>query len=125
MTDYRYRGCVSPDFDYEMKFAALIITLFVLTSGYLIPYQNGQVWLRWIFWINSMGLAFSVLMMNEFKRLVLTCTSESLARVHYAWCCPATDIVQTPSGPEYGNLVNQVCTLPGGTSGSTQIHGSE
>lgn len=73
-----FRGCLSPDFDYAMKFAAVVITLFVLTSGYLIPYQNEQVWLRWIYWINSMGLGFSVLMMNEFKRLTMTCTAESL-----------------------------------------------
>lgn len=74
----RQRGCLSPDFDYAMKFASVIITLYVITSGYLVPYQHGQVWLRWIFWVNSMGLGFSILMMNEFKRLVLTCTSDSL-----------------------------------------------
>ena len=125
MINNRYRGCVSLDFDYAIKFASLIITFFVLTSGYLIPYQNGKVWLRWIFWINSMGLGFSVLMMNEFKHLILTCTSESLARVQCSQCSSATNLVQMPSGPEYGNLANQVCTLPGGISGSAQIRGSE
>lgn len=33
--------------------------------------------------------------------------------------------MQIPSGPDYGDLANQVCTLPGGNPGSTQIRGSE
>ena len=104
---FRTVGCLCPDFDYAMKFAAVIITLFVLTSGYLIQYQSEQVWLRWIFYLNALGLGFSVLMMNEFKRLTLTCTSANLI----------------PSGSGYHDLMHQVCTLAGGTSGSSQIPG--
>ena len=106
---FRTLGCLCPDFDYAMKFAAMVITLFVLTSGYLIPYQNEKKWLRWIFWINALGLGFSDLMMNEFRRLTLTCASSSLV----------------PSGPSYGNIANQVCTLPGGSAGSSRIPGSD
>jgi len=106
---FRTVGCLCPDFDYAMKFAATVITLFVLTSGYLIPYQNERKWLRWIFWINALGLGFSDLMMNEFGRLNLTCTSDSLV----------------PVGGAYRNIANQVCTLPGGSAGSTLISGSE
>ena len=106
---FRILGCVCPDFDYAMKFAAIVITLFVLTSGYLIPYQNEKKWLRWIFWINSLGLGFSALMMNEFGRLTMTCTSPSLV----------------PFGPSYRNIANQVCTLPGGPAGSTRISGTD
>lgn len=102
-------GCLCPDFDYAMKFAAIIINIFVLTSGYLISYQNEKKWLRWIFWINSVGLGFSGLMMNEFGRLTLTCTSTSLV----------------PSGPSYGNISHQVCTLPGGSAESDQVSGSD
>ncbi|KAI9871192.1 MAG: hypothetical protein M1830_003216, partial [Pleopsidium flavum] len=105
---FRTIGCLCPDFDYAMKFAAVIITMFVLTSGYLIQYQGEQVWLRWIFYINALGLGFSVLMMNEFKRLTLTCSPNSLI----------------PSGPGYSDLAHQVCTLPGGSPGSNQIPGS-
>jgi len=106
---FRTLGCLCPDFDYAMKFAAVVITLFVLTSGYLIPYQNERKWLRWIFWINALGLGFSNLMMNEFGRLTLKCTSESLV----------------PVRGSYGSIANQVCTLPGGTAGSNMIPGSE
>ena len=49
---FRIIGCLSPDFDYAVKFAVVSITLFITTSGYLIQYQSEQVWLRWIYYIN-------------------------------------------------------------------------
>ncbi|CUS08831.1 unnamed protein product [Tuber aestivum] len=106
---FRTIGCVCPDFDYAMKFAAIIITFFVLTSGYLIPDQAQGKWVSWIFYINGLGLGFSSLMMNEFKRLTLTCTSDSLV----------------PSGPGYENLRYQTCTLLGSSPGSSDIDGGD
>jgi len=105
---FRTVGCLCPDFDYAIKFAAVIITLFVICSGYIIQYQSQQVWLRWIFYINVLGLGFSALMMNEFERLTMRCTSESLI----------------PSGPGYSNIDNQVCTLAGSTAGSAIVSGT-
>lgn len=105
---FRTLGCVCPDFDYAMKFASIVITFFVLTSGYLIQYQNEQVWLRWIFYINSLGLGFASLMMNEFSRLTMTCTEDSLV----------------PVGPGYEDMKHQACTLPGGEPGSNIVPGS-
>lgn len=106
---FRTIGCLCPDFDYAIKFAAVIITLFVITSGYIIQYQSQQVWLRWIFYINALGLGFAAMMMNEFSRLTMTCTSESLI----------------PSGPGYDSLENQVCTLPGSRAGSDVVRGTD
>lgn len=40
---FRTIGCLCPDFDYAIKFVAVIITLFVITSGYIIQYQSEQV----------------------------------------------------------------------------------
>lgn len=45
---FRIIGCLSPDFDYAIKFAVVVITLFITTSGYLIQYQSEQEWLRWV-----------------------------------------------------------------------------
>ncbi|KAJ5737639.1 uncharacterized protein N7483_002764 [Penicillium malachiteum] len=104
---FRTIGCVSPDFDYAMKFAAVMITLFVLTSGYLIQWSSGQVWLRWIYYINPFGLGFSSLMINEFSRLTMKCTSTSLV----------------PNGAGYDDIAHQACTLAGGESGSDIIPG--
>ncbi|EXJ91968.1 hypothetical protein A1O3_00518 [Capronia epimyces CBS 606.96] len=105
---FRTVGCVCPDFDYAIKFAAVIITLFVITSGYLIQYQSQQVWLRWIFYINALGLGFAAMMMNEFERLTMRCTAESLV----------------PSGPGYNSIDHQVCTLPGSEAGSNDVSGT-
>lgn len=105
---FRAIGCICPDFDYAIKFVAIIITLFVLTSGYMISYEAEKVWLRWIFWINALGLGFASLMANEFSRIDLECTGESLI----------------PSGPGYDSLANQVCTLPGSIPGQAYVSGS-
>ncbi|ORX96976.1 ABC-2 type transporter-domain-containing protein [Clohesyomyces aquaticus] len=106
---FRTVGCLCPDFDVAIRLAATIITLFVLTSGYLIQWQSEQVWLRWIFYINALGLGFSALMMNEFSRIDLTCVGASLI----------------PGGPGYDDINHQVCTLPGSVSGSTTVSGTD
>ncbi|KAF4450095.1 hypothetical protein F53441_6739 [Fusarium austroafricanum] len=106
---FRVLGCISPDFDYAIKFAVIVITLFVVTSGYIIQYDQEKVWLRWIFWINFLGLSFSSMMMNEFQRINMTCTADSLI----------------PAGPEYTDINYQVCTLAGSKSGTTLVSGSD
>ncbi|KAJ2991707.1 hypothetical protein NUW58_g2420 [Xylaria curta] len=106
---FRIIGCLSPDFDYAIKFAVVTVTLFILTSGYLIQYQSQQVWLRWIFWINALGLSFASLMANEFSGSELTCSAESLI----------------PSGPGYDDIRYQVCTLAGSRPGTLDIKGAD
>ncbi|KAI8626395.1 ABC-2 type transporter [Xylariaceae sp. FL1651] len=106
---FRIIGCLSPDFDYAIKFAVVTVTLFILTSGYLIQYQSQQVWLRWIFWINALGLSFASLMANEFGSAELTCTAESLI----------------PNGLGYDDIRYQVCTLAGSKPGSLAVRGAD
>ena len=106
---FRTVGCMCPDFDSAIKIAALIITLFVLTGGYLIQWHSEQVWLRWIFYINALGLGFSSMMINEFSRIDLTCDGTSLI----------------PYGPGYDNISHQVCTLAGSSAGSVAVTGTE
>jgi ABC-type multidrug transport system permease subunit len=105
---FRTVGCLSPDFDVAIRLVSFIITTFALTSGYLIQWHSEQVWLRWIFYINPMGLGFSALMMNEFERINLTCVEGSLI----------------PYGPGYTDINHQVCTLPGSVPGSDQVSGT-
>lgn len=106
---FRIIGCVSPDFDYAIKFAILLITFFITTTGYLIQYDAQQVWLRWIYWVNVLGLAFAALMANEFGRADMTCTADSLI----------------PSGEGYDDINHQVCTLGGSRSGTLTVKGSD
>jgi ATP-binding cassette subfamily G (WHITE) protein 2 (SNQ2) len=105
---FRTVGALCPDFDFALKFAAIVITCFVLTSGYLIPYNSQGKWISWIFYLNGLGLGFSALMTNEFKGLTLICGNDSLV----------------PSGPSYSDLNFQTCTLPGSSPGSRNIDGS-
>ncbi|KAL4917968.1 ABC-2 type transporter-domain-containing protein [Aspergillus aurantiobrunneus] len=104
---FRTIGCLSPAFDHAMNFVSVLITLFILTSGYLVQWPSAQVWLRWFYYINPFGLGFASLMVNEFKSLDMTCTSESLI----------------PNGEGYNNMSHQVCTLAGGEAGSPIIPG--
>lgn len=106
---FRIIGCASPDFDMAIRSTVFMITCFIITSGYLIQYQTQHHWLRWIFWINPLGLTFSAMMMNEFKDVDLTCSAESLI----------------PSGPGYGDIEHQVCTLAGSVSGTTLVKGAD
>ncbi|KUI69206.1 ABC transporter G family member 11 [Cytospora mali] len=106
---FRIIGCISPNFDYAIKFAVVIITFFVTTSGYLIQYQSEKVWLRWIYWINILGLAFSSMMENEFGRIEMTCTSAQMV----------------PSGEGYDDINHQVCTLAGSRTGTDQVSGAD
>ena len=106
---FRTLAVMSAGFDVAIKFAALIITFFVVTSGYLIQWESQQVWIRWMYYVNVMGLGFAALMANEFKSLVMRCTSESLI----------------PAGPTYTNIGNQVCTLAGSRAGSDVILGRD
>ncbi|EWY79905.1 hypothetical protein FOYG_16970 [Fusarium oxysporum NRRL 32931] len=106
---FRVVGCLSPDFDYALKFAVIIITLLVTTSGYPIQYQDGHRWLRWIFWVNPLGLSFTAFMANEFSRINMTCTDDSLI----------------PSGPGYNDIKHQACTLAGSQPGTPLINGRD
>ena len=104
---FRTIGCVSPTFSHAINITVFTMGLFILTSGYLVQYQNQHLWQRWVFWINPIGLSVSSLMINEFSRINMTCTHDSLI----------------PSGEEYGDIHHQVCTLPGSEGGTLQVSG--
>ena len=104
---YRTIGCLSPDFDYAAKFAVILTTLFITTSGYIIQYDSEHVWLRWIYYVNVLGLAFSSMMENEFGRIRMTCSQENLI----------------PFGPKYTDINHQICTLPGSKPGTNIVEG--
>lgn len=106
---FRSIGFMCPDFDYAIKFTVLFISLFIITTGYLIQYQSQHAWFKWIYYVNAIGLGFTTIMVNEFRKLTLTCSSESLV----------------PSGPGYNNIENQVCTLPGSVPGTSKVLGSD
>ncbi|KAF2402846.1 ATP-binding cassette transporter ABC2 [Trichodelitschia bisporula] len=106
---FRTVACLSPDFDVAIRLASTGITIFFLTAGYIIQFQRQHVWLRWVYYLNPMGLGFSALMINEFKRIDLTCIQKSMI----------------PFGPGYGNISHQACTLQGSVEGNPLVSGKE
>ncbi|KAG6009719.1 hypothetical protein E4U21_001467 [Claviceps maximensis] len=106
---FRIMGCASPNFDYAIKLSVIVISLFITTSGYIIQRQSMKTWLRWMYWMNPLGLTFGALMQNEFQRIDMTCTAGSLI----------------PSGPGYTDINHQVCTLPGSRAGTTLVAGAD
>ncbi|RCI16254.1 hypothetical protein L249_2588 [Ophiocordyceps polyrhachis-furcata BCC 54312] len=106
---FRIIGCLSRDFDRAIRIAIVVITLFVTTSGYIVQYEAEKPWLRWMLWVNVLGLIFGALMENEFGRIDLVCAADSLI----------------PSGPGYDDIRHQVCTLPGSRPGTLDVRGSD
>ena len=105
---FRAIGCICPDFDSALKLAALIITLFVLDSGYMIPFQAMQRWIFWIFYVDTFSWGFGGLMVNEFKNLNFTCITPDLI----------------PFGPTYTDIAHRTCTLAGAVSGTDIVVGA-
>jgi ATP-binding cassette subfamily G (WHITE) protein 2 (SNQ2) len=106
---FRTIALLSRDFDVAIRSASMLIAFLVLTSGYPIQYAQQKVWIRWLFWINPVGLGFSSLMMNEFKRISLQCIDASLV----------------PSGSSYTDINHQVCTLLGSIPGNPIVVGKD
>lgn len=104
---FRTLGSVSRNLDGALRIACVVIVLLIVTSGYLVPYGDQRPWLKWFYWLNPVRYAFSGMMMNEFRRLTMTCGGAHLV----------------PNGPEYRSLRNQVCTLAGAVAGSDEISG--
>lgn len=106
---FRVIGVLSKTFDGAIRFACIMIILFVLTSGYLVPIQGMSLWVSWFYWINPISYGFSAIMMNEFSGLFLACTTQDLV----------------PNGPSYQDISYQTCALPGSISGINLVDGAE
>ncbi|KAG0056067.1 hypothetical protein BGZ83_006504 [Gryganskiella cystojenkinii] len=106
---FRMWGCASKTFDDATKFSGLMLLALILYTGYLIPLSAMHPWFVWIFWINPLAYAFKALMANEMSGLRFSCDGPYLI----------------PSGPEYTNLANQVCTLAGAKPGENFVNGPD
>ena len=109
-TFFRFLGSLCSSYDVAARLASVIVSAFVLYSGYLIPVFSMKRWLFWIYYINPLQYAFSATLINEFKRINLACEGSYIA----------------PSGAGYPNNLgdNQVCTLAGSVPGDPNVSGS-
>ncbi|KAJ1967304.1 ATP-binding cassette transporter snq2, partial [Dispira parvispora] len=107
---FRLIGNACPDLDTAHMAAGVMLLLFILLTGYLIPPGSMRGYLVWIYWINPIAYGLKALVSNEFSGLVMRCTGSNLV----------------PRGlPKYNNLANQVCTLAGARPGSDFIRGED
>ncbi|KWU42587.1 hypothetical protein RHOSPDRAFT_20945 [Rhodotorula sp. JG-1b] len=108
---FRLLGTMCRNYDQAARLAAVIITIMITYSGYLIPTQAQKRWLFWLGYLNPVQFAFSAAMDNEFKRIDLAC--------EYPYI--------TPYGPGYPAELgpNQVCTLAGSAPGNPSVPGRD
>ncbi|KAJ1915894.1 ATP-binding cassette transporter snq2 [Mycoemilia scoparia] len=106
---FRLVAAVSYNIDIANSISGICLLFIVLYAGYIIPYPSMRSWFIWIHWINPIAYGFRGLFGNEFSSLILTCAGNQLA----------------PRGPGYGNIANQVCTLPGSRPGTDIVRGRD
>ncbi|KAJ1984712.1 ATP-binding cassette transporter snq2 [Dimargaris verticillata] len=107
---FRLVGNATVDLDMAHMVSGLVLLAFIVTTGYLIPPKSMGGWVLWIFWINPIAYGLKALVSNEFKGLLMRCSSNSLV----------------PSGaPQYNNIEYQVCTLAGARPGTDIIRGED
>ncbi|KAH6871809.1 ABC-2 type transporter-domain-containing protein [Thelonectria olida] len=105
---FRTLGCMSKTLDGALKVACVVIILFVLESGYLVPYRDQKPWVQWFSWVNPIAYSFEGLMANEFRELDLACSDSSFV----------------PHGPGYSDQNYKICLVPGAVRGSKTVSGS-
>ncbi|TFY58327.1 hypothetical protein EVG20_g8195 [Dentipellis fragilis] len=110
---FRSVGLLCSDFNTALRTAVVFFPNFVIYVGYMIPVTQMKRWLFWIFYINPLAYAWSACMENEFMRVTLECDG--------AYVVPRNGNGAT----KYPNTLgpNQVCTLPGSSSGSPTVPG--
>ncbi|POW16404.1 hypothetical protein PSHT_06784 [Puccinia striiformis] len=108
---FKLLGAISFSFDTASRLASSLVILMTIYSGYMIPRRSMKVWLIWLYYMNPVNYAFSALMGNEFGRISLACTGDSIA----------------PRGPGYpaGLGANQACTVLGSRPGSLEVDGED
>ncbi|KAI9502704.1 ABC-2 type transporter-domain-containing protein [Coemansia spiralis] len=106
---FRLIGNVSPNIDVAHTLSGICLLFMILLVGYLQPPRSMHPWFKWIYWINPLAYGFKALMCNEFRDLRLKCAGANLI----------------PSGPDFTNINNQVCTLQGSKPGQEYVLGRD
>ncbi|GAA6008132.1 hypothetical protein JCM10207_007040 [Rhodosporidiobolus poonsookiae] len=111
---FRFFGTVMANYDEANRWVCWVVTFFEVLSGYLKPIQDQPRFIFWISYINPFAYGQAGLMINEFKRLQLTCDG--------SYIFPNSLDGQLPQYPEVLSEF-QVCTLAGSSGGSRIISG--
>ncbi|QRV86887.1 ABC transporter G family member 11 [Ceratobasidium sp. AG-Ba] len=111
---FRLIGIICQGYDTAARLAAVIVTLMVIYSGYMIPVYAMKRWLFWIWYINPVNYGFAAMMENEFYRISMSCDGSYIIPHNVG------DMTKYPTtlGP------NQVCTLLGASPGEAMVTGN-
>ncbi|PYI02739.1 ABC transporter-like protein, partial [Aspergillus sclerotiicarbonarius CBS 121057] len=106
---FRMLGAWSPSTSVALLVMGAAIPIVTLYAGYAPPLPTQHRWGSWLRRVAPTPYALEALMSNEFYNIQLHCTENELV----------------PSGPGYGNLEYQGCSLPGAEPGSVTSSGAD
>jgi ATP-binding cassette, subfamily G (WHITE), member 2, PDR len=100
-------GQVSKTVQQALAPAALLILGLVIYTGFVLPTQSMQGWLRWINYLDPIAYAYESLVANEFSGREFPCTAF------------------VPMGPSYVNATaaEKVCSVAGAFPGQDFVDG--
>lgn len=105
---FRMVGFGFSSFQASGAISGLALGLIIITMGYLLPSNQIKPWMGWIRWLNPLYYALESAFINEFKGQTIPCEAPYLIPYGQGY-------------PTSGD--NVVCTIAGGTTGSTDING--
>lgn len=105
---FRMLGAWAPSLDIAFLAAGSALPICLNYAGYGPPVPTMHRWGSWIRRISPSPWALEALMGNEFSNIDLHCTPDQMV----------------PSGPGYGEMQYQGCSLPGSSKGSDVVSGS-
>lgn len=88
--------------------AGILLLMFYLYTGYVIPLDSQIGALKWISWLSPLRYGFEAMVTNELHTLKVTCSN----------------MVPSGLGYESVNLSQQVCSTAGSTAGQTVVDGN-
>lgn len=106
----RVIATASPDLNIATMANNIILLIFIIYAGYIIPYPSMHKWAFWIYWINPLGYTIKSMMQNEFEKVTIQCTG-----------------VLVPSGGSYDTMpaANRACAIVGAQPGATSVPGMD
>ncbi len=105
---FRTVGAFSKTLQEAMPFAALLILILVIYTGFTIPISYMHPWFRWLNYLDPIAFGFEALMINEFQGRRFPCSTF------------------VPSGDGYTNLPTDAfsCTAVGSINGESYVLGT-
>ncbi len=94
---YRMISSWTPNLSVALRYGCMALSVVLSTAGFTLapPHQLG--WSAWLRRASPASWAFEALMANEFRTRTLRCAADELI----------------PSGPGYGDIQFQVCSIQG------------